>query len=413
MKTVCGFYLDKYETLPAWPIYKHQASLGERVVEACNVRMQCSCVRTAFGKPLPMALNCPDSAETTGPGDAISVILRIRSQRADPVKLVRVRVILREVITTRETGKNPDASHFPTSKQSVNDVVDVKVPFESVIYTSSSSEECSTFHAEALMPKIGRWSCTTPNIDVSYHLKITAGLQKINTTAAEDLQDLVLDNLPVIISSHNYEEAKALIPQIVEFYKGIYPVHLQQPGANAAENDSEGDSSTLLYNTHTPMSLTVPNPQGPLAPPSHGGPSPSRSAASSTRSRPLSQAFRSTSYHARLPKRDSQVRLEASLHRLSQRRQSTQPNEEEKRRLFNEARARVEASGRIVSAPLPQIYAGIADEKERQYRTAFTAPSQAQQTERSAIDACELLTHFWRSIDVSCLLFDRRASRRY
>ena len=369
-----------------------------------------------------------------GPGDEVVLPVHIRSSRANPVRVQRFEVVLREVITLKGDLRTQAGSGGTTNGRNI-----FAVRTEGNAVMQSGEEH--RFELQAFVPPDHERvsTSTAKHIFVAYHLRVTVYLEETTSPATDDLQPLTIDNLPVTIGNWNVTQSQTITSNIIEANTNRIPAFVDiPPGAiMPRENLAHKQASLPRSRASQDSSSVQPSPIQPGAalsssksshsdslswtPPNTeiGGKSDQKvPAGDRVASLMLEDARRRTSmknstYTAQTyvtnPDPDSsdsspiQVEAQSILQPEStdsqlesNGQQSYKSAEEEKATLYANARAKVAASNNQPRGQLPAEYATAAQEKNRnivlENNASMASRYNAQTsmpTEQAAVSACQ------------------------
>lgn len=240
--------IEKHELNPSWPIYAWQAENTPLQVKQANLSMSLKRETVIFGG-----------------NDAVRLDIQIKSERNAPIKITRIELQLRELITTREADVITRGGTFDPKKtfQNSYDILQLKSPCHNILYQNENMS-----HALLAVFPVHHTHFTVQNakhLDVKYIMRLRAVLEvpkeaKLKKGEVrekdEPLKEIVLDNVPVIVSPWSRKQAEWWRTKI-----GKIPQNLQRP--SAGEN-------TAAVVPNPQQEATAPIPQAPQ--PANGAP---------------------------------------------------------------------------------------------------------------------------------------------
>lgn len=223
----------------AWPIYTHQAAIEDRQALSDGVWM---CAKR--------------TTTSVGPGDTFVVTVQVRSQRVDPVKLGRLELVLREVVTFRGDLTGPKAG-AGAGEQRTRDVVDTKLACKQALYTN----ELHSFDIQGQLPPQHSLVTvsTAKHISIAYSLRIRAHIERTaGTTAATS--DVVIDQMATTVSSFPRQHGTAVVAKMMA-NAGPIPAFLDEPGNPSARQSTV--SPHRSFASYDPRMSVIGSPSMP------------------------------------------------------------------------------------------------------------------------------------------------------
>lgn len=265
--------IEKHELNPSWPIYLWQAETTPLQVRQANLSMQLKRETVIFGG-----------------NDPVKIDVDIKSERNAPIKITRIEMQLKEIVTTREADVVAKGGTIDPKKtlHQTHDILSLKSPCHNVLY---QNESMSHSLSSVFPPQHHRFTVqNAKHLDVKYAIRVRAvvevpkeaKLKKGEVRAKEEpIKEIVLDNVAVIISPWNKKQAEWWRTKI-----GHIPSNLQRPAPAAVPMP------------HLPAPVVSPQPSHIVAaapaapshpPPSVPGPSGYGASSAAAASRAFSQ----------------------------------------------------------------------------------------------------------------------------
>lgn len=263
--------IEKHELNPSWPIYAWQAENTPLQVRQANLSMHLKRETVIFGGNDPVKLD-----------------VEIRSERNAPVKITRIELQLKEIITTREADGVARGGSVDPKKtlQHSYDILSLRSPCHNVLYQNESMS-----HALSAVFPVHHSHFTVQNakhLDVKYTMRLRAVVEVPKEAKLkrgekrekeEPIKEIILDNVAVIISPWSKKQAEWWRAKI-----GTIPKNLQRPDTSdntqATSVSNQPQMNGQVSNTNmSPLSSSNPaSPPRALSGPMVYGSSPAAAA---------------------------------------------------------------------------------------------------------------------------------------
>lgn len=208
--------IEKHELNPTWPIYAWQAETTPLQARQANLIMRLKRETVIFGG-----------------NDAVKLDVDIISERIAPVKITRIELQLKELITTREAdaGARGGTTDPKKTLQQSFDILSLKSPCQNLLY---QNESMSHSLSSVFPPHHHHFTVqNAKHLDVKYVMRLRAVVEVPKAAKAkkgearikeEPIKEIVLDNVAVIVSPWSKKQAEWWRNKIVHI-----PQNLQRP----------------------------------------------------------------------------------------------------------------------------------------------------------------------------------------
>lgn len=229
MTQISEVTVEKHELNPAWPIYQWQAETSSLQQKRANLTMRLKRDTVIFGG-----------------NDPIGLEVELKSERTAPIKITRIELQLKELLTSREPDTGTVKYDNKKSFLQITDVITLKANCDNILYQNENM-----LHAFSTVFPVQHHHYTVQNakhLDIKYIIRVRAVVEipkeaKVKKSdprpKEEAIKEIILDNIPVMVSPWSKKDGKWLVTEKIK----QTPRNLQRPAVSPVPQETQTSSS--------------------------------------------------------------------------------------------------------------------------------------------------------------------------